>query len=312
MKVYLAMDLGATFIKFGLVTPEGTIIDRGKLPTQAEGGPERLADRAAAQFKTLLSRNAGAAPQGLAVSAPGVIRPRQGILVNAPNLGRWKEVPFAGLMADRLGVPTRLANDGDMCALGEWLAGAGRGLGSLVALTLGTGVGGGIMLNNQLWQGCGATAAELGHVIIEPDGPPCECGGTGCLERYASAAAIARTARQAIENGEPCGYRGDPADLTSEILYDLALEGDALALKAFDRAGWALGIGLTDVFNLLGLEGAIIGGGATAAFRFIYPKLYEEFSARVLAVDPAQVRIVPAALGNDAQLVGAAALFNDQ
>jgi len=310
-KTYLGIDLGGTNARFGLVTGEGTILKRGRFPIRSERGVEPILEDLISRIKDLLSGLAEEErPAGMAVGVAGRVLPDKGTLVSSPNLPGWLNVPLRRRLEEALGLEVCLENDADLYALGEWSAGAGRGLNNLVVLTLGTGVGGGLILEGRLWEGVFGTAAEAGHIVIEPEGRLCACGGRGCLETIASATAMARTAREWIKEGKPCAYRGRLEELTPADLFDLARSGDRLARETFARAGWALGIALTGIFNLLGLQGAVIGGGAAAAYEFIYPKMYEEFAGRVFAVDPESVRLIPAALGDDAPLAGAPKLFS--
>ncbi|MEW6263412.1 MAG: ROK family protein [Thermodesulfobacteriota bacterium] len=312
MKTYLAVDLGGTNVTLGLVTDQGRLLKKDRFPVQAERGIEPILADLIGRLQAIMNGlDSSERPAGLAVGAAGFIRPDKGLLVAAPNLPGWKEVPLARILGDVLGLEVRLGNDSDLYTLGEWLVGAGRGYRNLVGLTLGTGVGGGLVLNGSLWSGSFGTAAEIGHIVIEPDGRPCTCGSRGCLETLASATGMTRTARELMLQGRSCGFKGRESDLSAADLYHLACQGDEVALETFARAGWALGLALTGIFNLLGLEAAMIGGGAAKAFEFIYPKLWEEFSQRVFAVDPARVAIITAALGDDAPLLAAPALFRE-
>ena len=311
--VYVGLDLGGTNAKLGLVSEDGRLIERHRFPVRAERGPEPIIADLVSGVKELISRAGVAAPPlGLAVGAAGVIQPREGVLVRAPNLPGWKNVPLGRLLSEALGLEVRLANDADLFTLGEWLAGAGRGLDYLVGVTLGTGVGGGLVLGGSLYSGAFGSAAEVGHMVIEPEGRPCNCGSRGCLETLSSATGIVRTAKELIESGRECGFEGRPEDLTSAALYDLALAGDQVARESFDRAGRALGVALTTLFNLLGLEGAVFGGGASPSFHLLHPQMTAEFFSRGYVVDPNQIRLVKAELGDDAPLAGAPALFRDQ
>lgn len=310
MRTYLGVDLGGTNARCGLVTREGEILRRSRFAVEAGRGPEPiLQDLIAALAALQEGLPAADRPRGLAVGVAGQVLAREGLLASSPNLPGWTNLPLARRLGQALGLEVCLANDADLYALGEWLAGAAQGLSNVIVLTLGTGVGGGLILEGRLWTGSFGSAAEIGHLVVEPDGEPCPCGSRGCLETIASASAMARTARRWLSQGRASAYQGDPEDLSAARLCELAREGDALAREVFARAGWALGLALTSVFNLLGLEGAVIGGGAAPAFEFIYPEMFAEFSARVFAVDPGRVRFAPAVLGDDAVLVGAPALF---
>ena len=311
MKTYLAIDIGGTNLRYGLVAENGLILRRGRVPARMERGPDTILTDLVERLRALTADiPADEQPVGLGLGAAGRLRPDRGLLVSSPNLPGWQNIPLAARLSGALGLEVRIGNDADLHALGEWLAGAGKGLKNLVVLTLGTGVGGGLVLDGRIWTGSFGTSGEVGHIVIEPEGRACPCGSRGCLEQYSSATAIARYAAEKFNADKNRSlYRGSPDELTCARLYDLAGQGDALALEAFARAGWALGIALTGVFNLLGLEGAILGGGASEAFDFIAPAMKAEFARRVFAVDPDQIRFARAALGDDAPLVGASALF---
>lgn len=310
MTNYLGVDVGGTNARYGLVTAKGRILSRGRFPVRAERGPEPIIQDLIKRLRrVILDLPPADRPQGLALGMAGRVVPAKGLLVFAPNLPGWKNVPVKERFEAALKLEVRLENDANLYALGEWLAGAGRGLDNLLVVTLGTGVGGGLILKGRLWEGAFGSAAEIGHVVVEPLGRPCLCGGRGCLETIASASAMARMARAWIADGDACAYSGPLEDLTSAKLTDMAHSGDPLALQVFDRAGWALGVVLADVFNLLGLEGVIIGGGAAPAFEFLLPRMRREFSERVLAVDPGKIRFARTELGDDAPLVGVPALF---
>lgn len=307
---YLGVDLGGTNARYGLVAEDGRIIRQGRFAVRSERGPEPILEQLTGCLQAIQEGLfEDERPRGLAMGVAGQVLPDRGVLLFSPNLPGWTNIPLGDRLSRALGLPVRVENDANLYALGEWLAGAGRGLDNLLLVTLGTGVGGGLILNGRLWNGAYGTAAEVGHMQVEPEGLLCACGARGCLETIASATAIARTARQWIAQGRPFEFQGDPKSLTSARLCDLARAGDNLARQVFERAGWAIGHVLADVFNLLGLEGVVIGGGAAQAYEFIHPRMFEVFASRVLTVDPEIIRFAPTALGDDAPLVGAPALF---
>jgi glucokinase len=310
MKTYVGIDIGGTNIRFGLVTDEGKVLSDSHFSVFSERGLEAVLNDLTNNLTTFLSTlPEDLKPQGVGVGAAGRILPAEGLIVSSPNLPGWKNVPLAEHLQKTVDLEVRLENDVNVYALGEWLAGAGRGSENLVVLTLGTGVGGGLILNNRLWSGSFGTAAEIGHMVVEPDGPPCKCGSRGCLETFASATAMVNMAKEMINGGRECGYEGRLENLTSAHLFDLAIEGDSLALDIFSSAGTAIGITLTNVFNLLGLQGAIIGGGAGLTFEFLKPSIEKELSSRVFAVDYDQIFLARSTLGDMAPLIGAPALF---
>jgi glucokinase len=310
-ETYLAVDLGGTNVKYGLVTTTGQVRYFTKWPVDPGRGSGPVVAELVNRLKDLLAEIPSQdQPRGLAVGVAGIVNSKQGLLVFARNLPGWRQVPLAALLEKALGLDTRLENDANLYALGEYRAGAGRGLRNFICITLGTGVGGGLILDGRLWKGPYGTASEVGHLVVEPQGLPCSCGGRGCLETLASARAIENQARLLFNETTPVGSEltGTP---TTEALYRMAKTGNRMAADLFGSAGRALGVALAGVFNLLGLEGAIIGGGVSAAFEFLYPTLYEEFSSRLVAVDPLTIRILPAQLGDTAPLLAAPVLFGE-
>jgi glucokinase len=309
---YLALDLGGTNAKFGLVDQRGRILIRDRLPVRPERGPDAvlndLGERLAAICR---DRASDFQPLGAAVGAAGLIAPDEGVLLWAPNLPGWRDVPVARHLERALNLPTRLINDADLFTLGEWLAGAGLGLTNMIGVTLGTGVGGGLILSGRLWRGPFGSVAEIGHTTVFPDGHACACGRRGCLETEASATAAVRIMKDWLAQGRTCSYRGDPNRLTSARICELAEQGDELAMELYSRVGRALGVSLANVFNLLGLEGAVFGGGAASAFPCFRPALEAELSHRVMTLDPAGIRLARSQLGDDAPLAGAPALFEE-
>ena len=311
---WLALDVGGTNVIAGLVDDCGRVLARRRFATRAgERGPQELMVEMAEALRAVAAEApADQPPQGLAVGLPGWIDPGRGLLVQAPNMPGWTNVPMAKVMRASLGLPVLLENDTNLYALGEWRNGAGRGLSNLLVITLGTGVGGGLILENRLWTGSFATAVEIGHTPIDLEGAECGCGRRGCLETVASATGMKRLARQWLGAGRPSQYRGRPEDLNPEIMFDLARRGDPMSLAVFQEAGRKLGMVLAGVFNLLGLEGVVVGGGAAGAFEFIRPVMWEVLSQHFIIADPDRIKLLKGTLGEDAALAGAAALLGDR
>ena len=311
-ETYLGLDIGGTNAKYGLVTATGQIRNFTRLAIDPAQGPEPVIAELIRRLKDLLTGIPRKhQPQGLSVGVAGIVNSKRGLLVEARNLPGWREVPLAALLAEALGLETRLENDANLYALGEYQAGAGRGLHSFVCITLGTGVGGGLILDGCLWKGPFGTASELGHLVVEPQGEVCSCGSHGCLETLASARAIERQARLLFKDAPSVGSEDHPAAITAEMVYRLAKSGNQTATELFGSAGRALGTALAGIFNLLALEGAILGGGMSLAYEFLYPGLYDEFSSRLVTADPKSVRILQSELGDSAPLLGGPVLFAD-
>ncbi|MBI4577066.1 MAG: ROK family protein [Planctomycetes bacterium] len=283
----MGADLGGTNLRAAVVDGAGRILEAVRLPTGAEEGPEAVLGRLAGALRGL---GAGRDVAAVGVGAAGPLDPETGVIHVAPNFPGWKDVPVAARLARDLGWPVHLENDANAAAYGEAWTGAGVGVRSLVMLTLGTGVGGGLILDGRLWRGHRGLAGEVGHMVVEPEGPPCGCGARGCLESLASATAIARRAGGA----------------SARAVYDAALGGEPRAIESLRVAGRALGIALASLVNLLNPERVVLGGRVAGALDFLLPALVAELRERALAVALDGVEVVGAALGDDAGVVGAA------
>jgi glucokinase len=258
---------------------------------------------------------------GIGIGVPGFIDMATGRVMRSPNLADWTNFPVREVIEKQLGTNVILENDANVAAMGEKWLGAGRDVEHMCMYTLGTGVGGGLVFNGRLWHGMTGMAGELGHFNILPDGHPCGCGSRGCLEQYASATAIVRMAREAIERMEASAELArllpDPVQFTSRSIYNLAVQGDASAKKIFDNVGRALGIGIGGMVNALNLPMYVIGGGVASSWDAFAPAMFEEmrFRSSIYALtspeqkDFAQSTIITRALlGSDAGLYGAARL----
>ena len=312
-KCYLAMDVGGTNVIAGLVDDRGRVLARRRFPTRATRPPlEVIADMVEVLGQLIREPSAPSRPLALAVGLPGWINQAEGLLLQAPNMPGWVNIPLARVMSQALEMPVRLENDTNLYALGEWLHGAGRGLSNLLVMTLGTGVGGGLILENKLWNGSFASSMEIGHTPLWLEGGAlCGCGRRGCLETMASATGMSRLGREWLAAGKPTAYQGPPEDLNPQVMFELAQNGDRMALDVFSQAGQALGTVISTTMNLLGLEGVVIGGGAAGAFDFFRPSLWAALTARLIVTEPERMKLLKASLGEDAPLTGAAALLRE-
>jgi len=287
--LFLGVDLGGTNVKIGVATVAGEILGRISIPTEGERGPRDTLDRIGAAAKELQRKTGPARACGSGV--PGPLDLRRTTLFVAVNIPGWRDVPYPRMLEDRLGIPTFMENDANCAAWGEYVCGVGRGTRSLVLYTLGTGVGGGIVLNGDLWVGASGAAGELGHMTIEIDGPPCGCGQRGCLEQYASATALARR-----------WGRG-----TAKECFEAARRGDPEALAAVDWSCTALSIGLANMIHVLHPEVIVLAGGMAAAGDMLFDRVREGVRRRVFPVCLEKIRIEPSKItGDDAGWLGAA------
>ncbi len=305
MTLVLGVDIGGTDIKLGLVEGEGEIRESGKIPTRPAEGPEA----AAARVRLWLADNArGAGPIAAAgVDCAGLVDGERGILHVSPNLSGWDNVPLRDVFERALGVSAIVENDANAAAYGEWAMGAGRGLRNFVCLTLGTGVGGGIVINGGLYRGSSGFAGEIGHAVIDAGGPLCACGNRGCLEALVGAKAIVERAigMRAKAGESRSAWGGSP---TVEALSRAAASGDAVAAAAFEETGRWLGIALANVVHILAPEAIAIGGGVAGAGDSILEPARATVRTCVMNEAMASVRIVPAELGNRASFIGVSLL----
>jgi glucokinase len=308
----LAIDIGGTKLAAGIVDTEGRILARGEVPTLAAQGLETVLGRIVELGRNLLSRPevADVPVHRVGVGCAGPVDLKAGLVFNPPNLPGWTRVPLTDHIQRALELPTVLENDANAAALGEFRYGAGRGARSIVYMTVSTGIGGGIILEGKIWHGLKDAAGEIGHVTVCPDGPLCGCGNRGCLEAMASGTSIARRAREAVAAGRQTGLSEIPA-LTSADVVRLARAGDVVAREVWDSAVRYLGIGVAAVITILAPERVVIGGGVTRAGDFLFQPVREEVRRRVKLVPVELVPIVPAALGPDVGILGAAAVALD-
>jgi glucokinase len=300
----LAVDLGGTHLRGATVDRDGNVHHRFKQPTpQAEKGDDIV------QAIISAARESGTtAISALSVAVPGTIDVRAGAVVSAPNVPCLNGFPLAPVLKRELQCPVILENDANAAAVGEMWQGAGRGHGTIVCLTLGTGVGGGIILEGKVWRGADGSAAEIGHMSVNPfGGVKCPCGSHDCLEVYASATAIVRQARERLPRYPSSTLHRDD-ELTSEKVYRAGVEGDELALEVFRVMGIYLGAGLASLINLINPEIVIIGGGAANGWELFEMHMRHEVTNRNFPLPAAQVKIVRAECGDDAGLLGAAHL----
>jgi glucokinase len=308
MTINIGIDLGGTKIAAAAVdVATGEIAGRLVVPTEAHEGPEAVVRRIA-RVVTQMRRGEAAA---LGVGIPGVIDLATGQTQFLPNLpGDWNGLQVAGQLAEQTGLRTWLLNDARSFILAEATWGAGRGARSVVGMTLGTGIGGGIAIDGRLYLGFDGAAGEVGHQTIDPDGPPCGCGNRGCLEALASGPALAALGVKAVMQGMTTQISAlaeqDLNRITPDTIRRAAEAGDAVARQILDRVGAYLGIGVGNLINILSPERVIIGGGVAQLGDWIFAPLRAEVRARCHSTLRDQVKIVPAALGGDAGAIGAA------
>jgi glucokinase len=319
----IGVDLGGTNLRIAAVDESGKLLDKVSSDTEVARGRDFVVDEMTQAIRKMLDGFRGhGESRGVGIGVPGIIDMDTGMLRESPNLPGWSEFPVHAEIERRLGIPVMLENDANAAALGEKWLGAAKDYGSMCMLTLGTGVGGGIVLDGKIWHGMNGMAGELGHINVEREGHPCNCGSRGCVEQYASATAVVRMAREAVANNlsKELARAAESEEFNSLHVYKLAKQGDAAAQDIFRRVGRALGMVLADMVNALNLPIYVIGGGAASAWDAFAPTMMEEVRKRsfVYAATVPEVSqstksnkstlITRAQLGSDAGLYGAAYL----
>jgi len=310
----LVLDLGGTQLRLALANRDGKLLSRYAAPTQAAQSQRRLIGRINRAIREITSDIDLKQVLGMGVAVAGLVNPETGVLLSSPNLPRLRNVRLKALLERELKAPVWLANDASLAALGEHRFGAGRGFSHLVYITVSTGIGGGVIIDNGLFLGGQGYAAEIGHMVIDPDGPRCACGNIGCLEAFASGSAIARMALEELSRGGVSIITSlaedDLSRVTAEMVARAAQSGDPLAEEIMDRAGTSLGIGVVNLLHLFDPELVIIGGGVSRAGELILRPVRRVIAERAMSGFKG-AKVVTSALGDDSGLLGAVAWVLD-
>lgn len=308
------MDLGGTLLKAAVVdTDSGEISGLKKVETLAREGHEAVMARMADLIEELVSTSGVPKSQfgGIGIGLPGVLDLEQGVVLFLPNLpGTWPNVPLKRTIEQSIGLPTHILNDVRLMTLGEWTFGAGRGVDTIACFAIGTGIGGGLVINGKLHLGIGGTGGELGHQIIDMNGPKCGCGSRGCLEAFASGPAIVAMGVKAVVQGLTTSI-GEYVDydlnrITPKVIYQAAVDGDEIANEIYELAGFYIGIAVSSTLAAVGPRKVVIGGGVAQAGDLLLEPIRRTVEERVHIMPVEQVEIVPAELGPNAGLIGAA------
>ena len=310
-KYFLAADLGGTNLRLAVVSGSGEIIHRTKEPTPANGDRHQLIDT----IRRIAQSCIEGVPNGSRIAAFGVAIPAtvnssEGIALRSPQLPELNGFAFAEHFAKELGVPVVLENDASAAAVGEQRFGASKGVRNCIHVTLGTGVGGGLIIEGKLYRGIDGTAGEIGHITVEPDGYPCGCGSRGCLEQYSSALGIKRHLAK-LSAKFPASPLSSMGDVTPLMVYEQGLKGDKLALEVFRIFGTYLGIAVGGLVNVLNPEAIVFGGGVSAGWDLFVEPLRDEIFRRAFRHPAERVRLMRSELGDDAGIVGAAFLASE-
>lgn len=303
--IALAADLGGTNLRVAAVDASGKILDRRRVLTPEDSDPSSIVDAIATIASECLDAVGPAV--GFALAVPGPLDIENGRIIKSPNLPELNGLSITKEIEKRLNIPCLLENDATAATIGENKYGASRGFSNVIGVTLGTGVGGGLILDGKPLRGINGMAGEIGHVCVEPDGHPCGCGSIGCVEQYASATAIVRMTKEWLHD-YPDSTLDDTEEVTSQTVYDAGVTGDRLALAVFNRMGFCLGITLAGLINVLNPEMIVIGGGVSAGWDLFSGTLKQTIMERAFRLPAEHAKIVRATLGDDAGILGAASL----
>ncbi|MEW6660432.1 MAG: ROK family protein [Thermodesulfobacteriota bacterium] len=312
--VVAALDLGGTNARLALVSRQGEILARWEWATASMPDQDTLvatlvADLAASREK---AQELGVEIKGMGLGVPGRVLPQEGRVAFSPNIPALNDCPLVPRLQNQFPWPLFLENDANLFALGEHWLGAGVGHHQMLGITLGTGVGGGLILNGSLWSGTVGTSGEIGHMTVDPDGKRCHCGNRGCLETWASGFWAVDWAKEQLAKGASSWlrelYEKEPEALTGETLVVAAHQGDPVARRAFIRVGTALGMAIANTVHLLGISRVVIGGRFARAWEVFEIPLQEELYRRLTLFPREALSVVPAKLGDDAGMIGAARL----
>ncbi|NWF93090.1 MAG: ROK family protein [Syntrophaceae bacterium] len=312
VKFLIGADVGATNVRIGVVTPEGEILERIEYPIDSSGKASALLEQLVSNLNDLSEQRIKRANHliGIGVGIAGTIDLERGIVYESPNIKDLKGFRIRDFFREKISRPVVIENDANAFTLGEGWMGAAKGCQHYCGLTLGTGVGGGIVVEGRLLRGAEGLAGEVGHMVIYSEGPACGCGGRGCLEVYASGTAIRRMALEAIERGVGGGILKwvgrDLARVTSEKVFEVAQYGDIEAQEIFNEMGRYLGLGLVNLINLFNPERIVIGGKVSQAWDYFIGSVTETIRERAMEGPKERVEIVRARCGDDAGILGAA------
>lgn len=316
-RLYAGVDLGGTKILVLVAGEDGRVVADVRVPTLATQGPESVQTRIVDAVAQAASECGISTKdlRALGVSAPGPIDSAEGVITDPPNLPGWHNVPLARILQRRLGVPALLENDANCSAVGEHSFGVGRGYRHMIFVTISTGIGGGIIIDNELYAGASGAAGEVGHIGVSPDGPVCGAGHVGCLEAFASGTAIAARAREAVARGGLPGtarIAGQDPPLSAKTVYQASEQGEADATGIITTAGRYLGIGLASMINMFNPQAVVLGGGLMNMGDTILGPAVETARTRSFAQSFMDVRIVEGELGERSAALGALAVARNR
>jgi len=310
-KYAVGVDLGGTNIKFGIVSRDGKIVKKTSLNTNADGGPQKVVSQIKRGINEVLNKNK-LFIHGIGIGAPGTVSTKKGTVENPPNLPGWEKVNLGKIIGKEFSLDVKIENDANAAAIGEMIFGAGKKYDSFVMVTLGTGVGGGIIFNKKLFRGEFGAAGEIGHISIDLNGQPCNCGSYGCVETYLGNQYMIKKVQSELGNNQQSKIldliNNDLSLITPKIIQAALEQGDVYAKEVVLNLGKYLGVALASVGNCLDIGTFIIGGGVAGFGSPLFQSVEETISERVLKSLRKRIKIIPAKLKNDAGIKGASAL----
>ncbi len=310
-KFAIGIDLGGTNIKTGVVSSAGKIIDQTSVKSNAELGPKHVINQIITTAKTIIRKNK-VNIKAIGIGTPGVVTVGKGTVENPPNFPGWKKINIAKILSDKLKLNVYVENDANAAAIGEMIFGAGKKYDSFVMVTLGTGVGGGIIINRKIFHGAFGAAGELGHVTIDYKGSKCNCGSYGCIETYVGNRYLkARIREELSEHKDSIIWQlldNHTDEVSPRIIQQASEQGDPFAQQVIKDMGIQLGAALTSVSNLLDISTFVIGGGVAGFGKPLFNSISETIKKRVLTSIKPRVKVIPAKLKNNAGIKGASSL----
>lgn len=307
----VGVDLGGTSIKLGIVSNKGAIVKKYSIETRAEEGHERVIKQINKGIAHLLKNNKKFI-SGIGIGAPGAVNTKKGTIEYPPNIPGWKKVALGKILNKEFGLPVFIENDANAAAIGELIFGAGKKYDNFIMATLGTGVGGGIIINKKIFRGESGGAGELGHMTIDANGKDCKCGSKGCIETYIGNSYLTESVKAKLsENSDSKVFEligGDYSRLEPKIIYDALILGDQFAAEVVENIGFELGCALASAVNLLDISKIIIGGGVAGFGKPLFDAIEKTVKERVLTSFSPRVKVNAAKLKNNAGIKGASSL----
>lgn len=310
-RYFIGIDMGATFVKIARVGVSGDLIHKREFAVSDFRTRQRLIYKMVTEVSLLMGKEKRSC-LGVGIGVPGPVDFKRGIIYDLTNIPGWKMVPIRDIISRKLAARVFVDNDANCACLGEMLWGAARGYRNIICLTLGSGVGGGIIIDGGLYHGPGYSAGEVGHVCIDPDGPACNCGGRGCVETFVGNKAIVREVIRRLKSGKKSlVYRlvnGDTSKITPQVLSQAAAKGDRLAIDVWQLVGFRLGVALASMINMLDPDIIVIGGGVSKSGDVLFDSIRKTVHERAMSIFVKGLKIKRARFVENAGIIGAAAL----